>query len=96
MNNKERAAHWHHNINQWKESGLSGAQFCKLHELDLSQFYYWKSKSVTNSSKAILDPKHQAGFSRVVVTDSSPVSYSQMWCMEHQAASCSTRIPSLN
>ena len=73
MNNKERAAHWHHNINQWKESGLSGAQFCKLHELDLSQFYYWKSKSVTNSSKAILDPKHQAGFARVVVTDSSPV-----------------------
>ena len=70
MNNKERAAHWQKNINQWQGSGLSGAQFCKQHELDLSQFYYWKSKSTTRASKPALDQKPPTGFATVVVTDS--------------------------
>ena len=73
MNNKERAAHWQRNINQWQESGLSGAQFCKHHELDLGQFYYWKSKSVARASNAPADHKRPAGFATVVVTDSSLV-----------------------
>ena len=70
MNNKERACHWQSSIAQWKISGLSGAQFCKQHELDLAQFYYWKRKSAASSSKAVPDPKRPAGFATVVVTDS--------------------------
>ena len=70
MNNKERAYHWQNNISQWKISGLSGVQFCKKHELDLAQFYYWKSKPVASSSKAVSDSKRSAGFATVVVTDS--------------------------
>jgi len=70
MNNKERAYHWQNNIAQWKISGLSGAQFCKQHELDLAQFYYWKNKSVASSSKAVSDSKRPAGFATVVVKDS--------------------------
>ena len=73
MNNKERAAHWQRNINQWHESGLSRAQFCKHHELDLGQFYYWKSKSVARASNAPAGHKRLVGFATVVVTDSSLV-----------------------
>jgi len=76
MNNKERAYHWQNNIAQWKISDLSGAQFCKQHELDLAQFYYWKNKNVASSSKAVSDSKHPSGFATVVVTDSPLVNES--------------------
>ena len=76
MNNKERVYRWQNSIAQWKTSGLSGAQFCKQHELNLAQFYYWKSKSVASSNKAVSDPNRPTGFATVVVTDSPLVAES--------------------
>ena len=73
MNHKERANHWQNHINQWQKSGLSGARFCKQHELDLAQFYYWKNKVLLSSSKATLEPKRPAGFATVVVADAPMV-----------------------
>ena len=70
MNHKERANHWQNYISQWQETDLSGTQFCKQHELNLAQFYYWKSKSVASSNKAVSDPNRPTGFATVVVTDS--------------------------
>ena len=69
MNNKERVYRWQNSIAQWKTSGLSGAQFCKQHELNLAQFYYWKGKVLRSSSKATLDHKRPPGFATVVMTD---------------------------
>jgi len=40
MSNRERVNQWQNHINQWQESGLSGARFCKRRELDLAQFYH--------------------------------------------------------
>tara|TARA_B100000768_G_scaffold120215_1_gene111214 strand:- start:1247 stop:1564 length:318 start_codon:yes stop_codon:yes gene_type:complete len=86
MNNKERACHWQNNISQWKISGLSGAQFCKQHELDLAQFYYWKSKPAASSSKAVSDPKPSTGFAAVVVTDSPLVDESLTFTLPNGCA----------
>lgn len=70
MNNIERANHWQELIDRWHASGLSGAQFCKQHECNLAQFYYWKSKHSTNPVTASKLPRQSAGFASVVVTDS--------------------------
>lgn len=52
---------WQHHIDVWQTTQLSQAQYCRNHDLDQSQFSYWKRKfnrvnSVTKSvtSKFIL------------------------------------------
>lgn len=48
MNNlsdaEARAAYWREHIAAWKESGLSGARFCKGHDLIYHRFVYWRQK----------------------------------------------------
>jgi hypothetical protein len=43
MNNIERTNHWQERIDRWQTSGLSGARFCKQHDINLAQFHYWKT-----------------------------------------------------
>jgi hypothetical protein len=69
MNSNERATHWQQQIDQWQESGLSGAQFCKEHELDLGQFYYWSKKYSANRARGKRDKVASTGFATVVVAD---------------------------
>jgi uncharacterized FlgJ-related protein len=38
-------------IGQWKESGLSQAEFCRLHNLDRRYFSKWKSKLETTKKE---------------------------------------------
>ena len=73
MSNKERVNQWQRYINQWQESGLSGAKFCKRSELGLAQFYYWKNKLLNNTRNIAVDKKRPAGFASVVITDSALV-----------------------
>ena len=73
MSNNERANQWQNHINQWQDSGLSGAKFCKRSELDLAQFYYWKNKLLSNTRSIAVDKKHPTGFASVVITDSALV-----------------------
>ena len=73
MSNSERANQWQNHINQWQESGLSGAKFCKRAELDLAQFYYWKNKLLSNTRHIAVDKKRPTGFASVVITDSALV-----------------------
>ncbi len=45
---------WQHHVNVWQTTQLSQAQYCRIHDLDQSQFSYWKRKfnrvnSVTKS-----------------------------------------------
>ena len=39
--------HWQQHIDAWRQSGGSQAQYCREHELDQSQFSYWKRKLAT-------------------------------------------------
>ena len=73
MSNKEHVNQWQKYINQWQESGLSGAKFCKRAELDLAQFYYWKNKLLSNTRNIAVDKKRPTGFASVVITDSALV-----------------------
>lgn len=54
---------------QWRESGLSKKEFCRVHNLSFHQFYYWEKKqrktnNDLNSSEvnffSISTPAHQA------------------------------------
>ena len=36
--------HWQHHIDAWQKTQLSQAQYCRSHQLDQSQFSYWKRK----------------------------------------------------
>jgi hypothetical protein len=36
--------HWQHHIDAWQQTQLSQAQYCRYHQLDQSQFSYWKRK----------------------------------------------------
>ncbi|MEZ9468040.1 hypothetical protein BCT04_16185 [Vibrio breoganii] len=36
--------HWQHHIDAWQQTQLSQTQYCRSHQLDQSQFSYWKRK----------------------------------------------------
>jgi len=38
------AEHWRHNIDAWKTSGQSQAEFCSVNELSYHRFCYWQRK----------------------------------------------------
>jgi hypothetical protein len=44
MTNKERTSHWRAIVEKQAESGLSAADFCREHQLKVSQFYRWNVK----------------------------------------------------
>jgi len=73
MSNRERVNQWQNHINQWQESGLSGAKFRKRAELDLPQFHYWKRKLLSDTRNIAVDKKRPARFASVVITDSALV-----------------------
>ena len=73
MNNNERAIYWQNQIEQWQASGLSGARFCKQHELDLGQFYYWSNKYSVKRAEVTQNKKLLAGFATVVMADAPTI-----------------------
>ena len=52
-------------IKQWQESGLSKADFCRQHALDLKRFYSWFGQR----SDPLADKTH---FSKVILHHSNP------------------------
>ena len=59
-----RETEWRQRVSDWRQSGMSGAEFCREHELPEWQFRYWVKRI------AELDGPGDEGFARV----SSPVS----------------------
>jgi len=35
---------WKAHIKQWRESSINQAAYCRLHNLPIKSFYYWKKK----------------------------------------------------
>ncbi|SBT15694.1 IS66 family insertion sequence element accessory protein TnpA [Vibrio celticus] len=35
---------WHRHVEAWQTTNFSQAQYCRTHDLDQSQFSYWKRK----------------------------------------------------
>jgi hypothetical protein len=46
---KNRKNHWEEMVELWKESGLSRAAFCRLHDLTYTAFLYWCRKNHSDS-----------------------------------------------
>ena len=67
MNRNARATRCQQQIDQWQESGLSGAQCCKQHQLDLGQFDYWRKKYSANRARRKRDKVASTGLATVVV-----------------------------
>ena len=40
----EKRRFWEQQIQQWKDSGLSQSEFCRLHNLKAHQLTYWKKR----------------------------------------------------
>ena len=51
---KQRA--WRKRIEDWSESGLSQADFCRRHGINTKHFYYWKNK-LENRNPAAPHPR---------------------------------------
>jgi hypothetical protein len=72
MTHQERTQHWQQQLDNWRDSGLSGAVFCKQHEMSYHQFTYWRRKRL----KADGDPLQSegtSGFARVTCLPSQPM-----------------------
>ncbi|MBB1466315.1 hypothetical protein H5300_24140, partial [Vibrio sp. SG41-7] len=48
--------HWQHHIDAWQQTQLSQAQYCRSHQLDQSQFSYWKHKVLGASNTSTFPP----------------------------------------
>jgi len=44
MTKQERTAHWRSLVNKQIESGLTGAAFCREHQINRERFYYWRRR----------------------------------------------------
>ena len=60
MKSQERQQFWQQHVAAWQTSDLSGAAFCKQHDLNYAQFNYWRRKF--QSVDAVAKP---AGFAQV-------------------------------
>lgn len=49
---EQRRARWTEQIKAWQASGLSGAAFCREHELVYSQFIYWRKQLADEPDEA--------------------------------------------
>lgn len=65
---RERYEFWQRHMVTWQGSGLSGASFCKQHELNYAQFNYWRKKLVASAPES-----EPVGFTRVTQLATSSV-----------------------
>ena len=61
----DRQAFWQEQMTTWKQSGLSGARFCKSNDLNYSQFVYWRQKLLKGKAEQATQEKH-GGFTQVL------------------------------
>lgn len=64
MTHQARAEHWTARLNDWLDSGLSGAAFCKQQSIAYHQFVYWRSK-LQKPISPIAHLQPPPGFARV-------------------------------
>jgi hypothetical protein len=48
--------HWRVHLKAWRESGLSGAEYCRQHDLSYYAFTYWKKKAGRRQSPVQFAP----------------------------------------
>ena len=71
MSDQDYQQYWLQQIDQCHAEGLSGAAFCKLHQISYHKFVYWRAKLRETASP----PPVVGGFIKVVPT---PLSSSKL------------------
>lgn len=64
MSEQDYQQYWQQQIDQCQAEGLSGAAFCKLHQISYHKFVYWRAKLRETDSPAPV----VGGFVKVVAT----------------------------
>lgn len=57
MSNLDRIARrdfWENHVAQWRASGLSQVEYCRIHRLSVKSFQYWQRKSRSNDTRPVL------------------------------------------
>jgi hypothetical protein len=72
MNSTERTHHWQQHIEHWRDTGLSGAAFCKQQSLSYHQFVYWRRKLEGPGDATDIERVPTSGFARVAQIASAP------------------------
>jgi hypothetical protein len=72
MNSAERTHHWQQHIQHWRDTGLSGAAFCKQQSLSYHQFVYWRRKLEGPGDATDIERVPTSGFARVAQIASAP------------------------
>jgi hypothetical protein len=72
MNSAERTYHWQQHIEHWRDTGLSGAAFCKQQSLSYHQFVYWRRKLEGPGDATDIERVPTSGFARVAQIASAP------------------------
>jgi len=63
MTREERTLDWRRIIEQQEASGVSGAAFCREHEINLSRFYHWRRRLKQDSCGGFLELRSDAPIS---------------------------------
>ena len=50
MTKQERTVHWQNLVSKQIESGLTGAAFCREHQINRDRFYYWRRRLKNQTS----------------------------------------------
>lgn len=66
MTLSDKRIEWEARMKEWKESGLSAAKWCREHDINLHQMYYWKRRFQQESMVT-----KEANWLPVQVTESS-------------------------
>ena len=64
MTREEHTAQWRDIIEQQEASGLSGAAFCRQHNVSLSCFYYWRRRVKQETLSGFLELRSDPPSSR--------------------------------
>lgn len=85
MTGQEQAmgdTYWREQIAEWNQSGLSGAEYCRRHQLIYHRFVYWRQKLDQPGTQSKTSTRSSSGFVKVV-----PASY------ENRASGLSVSLP---
>ena len=64
MTREEKISHWQRIIDQYCDSGLSGAAFCREHKINPGRFYHWRRRLQDSG------PQEDKGFFELVACSS--------------------------
>jgi len=72
MTREERLTYWQGIIDEYRSSGLSGAAFCREHNINAGRFYHWRRRLQENCLQEVRwTPMSRPFFAEIKVEDAT-------------------------